>query len=107
MAKVPQAKKPKPVVVDDDDSYLDEPKPRTSVLNLILCILNLLAVGGFGFCLLLDLEKRQSWSYAVFLHDLAIMGLPLKEEEEFVTASRETAQKNNLRPEQLQEAFVK
>jgi hypothetical protein len=93
------------VIVDDDDSYLDEPKPKTSPLTLALCILNVLAVLGFAYCLLLDLEKRQAWSYAVFLHDLAIMGLPLQDEDTGSSASRETAPKPNLRSEQLHAAY--
>lgn len=96
-------------VVDDDDDfdYSPEPKPRTSVLNLILSVLNVLGVGAFAYCLLLDLEKRQAWSYAVFLHDLAIWGLPLQEEDGGPSASRDTAKKPNLRSEQYSDAFQK
>src|SRR5262249_18284730 len=78
---------------DDDDfdaeeAYEEEPRGRTSLLTVILCVLNVAAAAGFTFLLVMDYQKRQSWSRAVFLHDLKITGLPLKEETDGTSASR-------------------
>jgi uncharacterized phage infection (PIP) family protein YhgE len=92
---------------DDYDPYEDEEeiKPKVSLLTIVLCILNVAAAGGFVYLLFMDLEKRQAWSYAVFLHDVAIVGLPLEQEELAPSASRVVLPKVNLRPEQLQSAY--
>src|SRR5262249_13446498 len=45
-----------------------------STLGKILIILNILAGAGFGALVLLDYNKRQAFSYAVFRNDLAIQG---------------------------------
>jgi hypothetical protein len=52
-----------------------------SVLRTILAVLNLL--GAIAFCALagMDYGKRQIWSHAVLVHDLAINGLPLDKDE--------------------------
>lgn len=87
---------------DDIDSYDDDqPKAKVSALTMVLCLLNVVAAGAFVYFLLMDLEKRQAWSYAVFLHDVYILGLPLKEEEELLTASRQVAPRAVLRPDQI------
>lgn len=94
--------RPSPYDEFDDDS---QPKPKVSILTLLLCVLNVVAAGAFVYCLLLDMEKRQAWSYAVFLHDMADIGLPLQEEEDNpFTASRESLPKKILRPDQLASA---
>jgi hypothetical protein len=48
-----------------------------SVIRTVLAVLNVL--GALTFCALaaMDYGKRQTWSYAVVLHDIAIDGLPV------------------------------
>src|SRR6516164_6777334 len=81
------------------------PKAKTPILTLVLIVLNIVAALGFTVLLAMDYSKRQAWSYAVFKHDLGLMGLPLKEEEQGPSASRVTMQRQNLDSEQLKKAF--
>lgn len=95
---------------DFDDDFSDDdvpsrPRPKNTLLTLILCVLNVLAAVGFMFLLTLDYQKRSEWSYAVFLHDLAMQGLPLKEEEEVPSASRATVRYPKLTSEQIKAVF--
>ena len=53
------------------------PKGRNTRLTLALCGLNVVAALAFTFLLVLDFHKRQEWSYAVFMNELFIEGLPL------------------------------
>lgn len=89
------------------DDFEEQPKAATSIFTIILAVLNVLAVGAFAYFLLLDYEARQKWSYNVFLHDLAILGLPLASEESGFSASRATAPKQVLSPEMVRAAFTK
>jgi hypothetical protein len=52
-----------------------------SILGKVLIILNVLAAGAFIYLATVDWGARESWSYAVFRHDLALNGLPLDEQE--------------------------
>src|SRR5438132_4058930 len=60
----------------------EEPPPpqgRNTGLTLALCGLNVVAALAFIFLLFLDFQKRQDWSYAVFMNELFAEGLPLAE----------------------------
>ena len=87
------------------DDYPITPPPRDSWINITLCILNVVLVIVFCFCLLLDVWQRQAWAYAVFLRDLRVMGLPLAEEEEGPNGSRPTLPMKTLTSAQLQAAY--
>ncbi len=93
---------------DFDDTYeAEEPQQRgrNTGLTILLCLLNVAAALGFTFLLVLDFQKRQQWSYAVFLHDLYMQGLPLKEEDDGPSASRVTMPKQRLSSEQIKAVF--
>ena len=69
---------------DDDDDVLGEdlpPTPQTPWLVIVLCVLNIAAGLAFAYLLIMDLDARQTWAAEVFKHDLAMQGIPLKEEE--------------------------
>lgn len=106
---------------DDDEEPLDEevdeaeeeskpkrskPRAQVSALTLILCLLNALAAAGFLFLLSMDYAKRQAWSHAIFQHDLALMGLPIKEEEKGPSASQLTFPKPKLSADELKAAMT-
>ena len=80
-------------------------KPQVTVLTLVLCALTLLAAIGVAVVVALDHGKRQEWSYAVFLHDLALGGLPLAEESAGTSASREARGMVNLDPTSVKQAY--
>jgi hypothetical protein len=80
-------------------------KPRVTGLTLVLCVLTLLAAGGAFVVVALDHGKRQEWSYAVFLNDLSLMGLPLEEEDHASSASRETVTPISLDPVLVNRAY--
>lgn len=100
---------------DDDfdaDDFVDEEEsgtaPRTSLLTLVLCVLNVAAAVGFTFLLVMNYQKRQAWSRAVLLHDLQIVGTNLRQEDaEGTSASRLTTPKPRLDPNHLKDAFSK
>jgi hypothetical protein len=86
----------------------EEPPPQApspSALTLILIVLNVAAALGFGYLLLLDYDKRQAWSYAVFRHDLALWGLPLDEDETHTTGRLVVSPPQRLDPDQLKKEF--
>jgi hypothetical protein len=80
-------------------------KPQVTVLTLVLCGLTLLAAIGTAVIVALDHGKRQEWSYAVFLHDLALGGLPLAEESAGTTGSREALAVVHLDPAAVKQAY--
>src|SRR5262249_14994769 len=62
--------------LDDFDGY-DEPagpKPRVTILTVVLIVLNAVAALGFVYLLAMDFHKRQEWSYQVLMADLSFQG---------------------------------
>lgn len=90
---------------DSEEDFDLGPKAKTPLLAVVLIFLNILAALGFTLLLVMDYSKRQAWSYAVFKHDLGLMGLPLKEEESVPSASRVVMPRQELDSDQLKKAF--
>lgn len=93
---------------EPEEEYEEElrgPRPRVTILTMLLAVLNVLAAGAFAFLLLMDYSKRQAYSYAVFQHDYAVVGLPLEMESPEPAASRETFPRQNLSAEELKAAM--
>ena len=97
-----------PPRADEPDDDLP-PTPRTTVLTLALCVLNVAAVLGFAYLVLMDFGARQRWTLAVLRHDLAILGLPLKEEanpaRDAAIGAQDAYPAMTLEPEWLQQAY--
>jgi hypothetical protein len=91
----------------DEPEEQEEPQPRgrNTGLTIALCVLNVLAVLGFTYLLVLDYQKRQEWSHAVFMNELFIQGLPLKQEDDGLSASRATLPRQKLDSNQISEVF--
>jgi hypothetical protein len=87
------------------DTPTEEVAPSPSVFTLVLIVLNVVAGLGFGYLLLLDYDRRQAWSYAVFRHDLMLWGLPLEEDETQITGRLPTSPPQYLDPDQLKKEF--
>lgn len=85
----------------------EEPKPkgRNTKLTIALCVLNVLAAVGFTYLLILDYQKRQEWSFAVYMNELAVAGLPLKQEDDGISASRVTMPRQALGSKQISDVF--
>jgi hypothetical protein len=81
------------------------PRGRNTGLTISLCVLNVLAAVTFFFLLVLDYQKRQDWSHAVFMNELYIAGLPLKEEDNGPSASRVTLPHQKLDSKKISEVF--
>jgi hypothetical protein len=93
-----------------DPRDVEKPRGRTSLLTMALLVFNILALVGFGALLLLDFDKRLEWSRAVFLRDLALVGLPLDDsdpEKNKETTNPEVGGQGSfdLDPPQLQQAY--
>jgi hypothetical protein len=93
--------------VDDIAVVAEEPKPRgrNTRLTIALCALNVLAALGFTYLLILDYQKRQEWSFAVFMNELYIAGLPLKQEDDGISTSRVTMARQKLDSKQISDVF--
>lgn len=83
------------------------PKPKITGLTLTLCILNVAAVFGFVFLLILDYSKRQAYTYAAYQNEFYAIGVGLKEDRDGVTAGVETFPRQKLTPETLKDAYTK
>jgi len=100
-------------MADQDDADLpqeeaEEPQVRgPSLFTIALVVLNILGALGFAYLLVLDHDRRVTWSYGVFRHDLALLGLPLAEEENLEVASNATSPPQRIDPDQLKKAFSK
>lgn len=75
-----------------DEPYVEEeiPKPATHWLTWSLIGLNIVAALAAPYLIVQTLQKRQEYTYAVFRHDLAMMGLPTEEEAKTLTAAKGT-----------------
>ncbi|MBM4071847.1 MAG: hypothetical protein FJ271_23420 [Planctomycetes bacterium] len=102
--ELPEEEAELPIPEDSEDRPA-RPKPGVTPLTLILCVLNVLAAGGFLFLLAMDLSKRQAWSHAVFMHDLALQGVPLDEEAKGPSASQITFPRQTVGAEELKNAM--
>jgi hypothetical protein len=97
-------------LAEDDDvpgEPEEEPKPkgRNTGLTITLCVLNVLAALGFAFLLVMDFQRRQDWSYLVFLNELHMQGLPLKDEDNGPSGSRVTMPRQKLDSKQIKDVF--
>lgn len=95
---------PEPVSVDAEPAEPEKPKVGLPLSTLLLFVLNGLAALAFAVLLLLDFQVRQRWSYAVFRHDLALQGLPLREEDDIITASQKLRPRSQLTGEEIKKA---
>jgi len=84
-----------------------KPRGRTSLWTKLLIVFNLLATLGFGAALYVDLGKRQAWNKAVFLRDLAVLGLPIDEKDSNFSTNPEagTHPKYDLDPPLIKDAY--
>jgi hypothetical protein len=80
-------------------------KPAVHWLTYVLIGLNFIAAPVFGYFLLQDNQKRQEHQYAILQLDLAMMGLPTKDEEENAVAAR-LVLPNSIIPQKHLEAIL-
>ncbi len=93
---------------DEDQEEQGDGQPakgKNTGLTLSLCALNLLFAVVFVVLLVLDFQKRNSWSHAVFMRDLALQGLPLKAEDAGPSGWQVSAPHANLDDAQLRAAL--
>jgi hypothetical protein len=67
-----------------------------SLLGKILTFVNVLAAIALAAVFMMDFSKRQAWSYANYVHDVAVAGLPLE-------ADDQDSQGNMLFPDMAEE----
>src|SRR4051812_29817904 len=90
---------------DDEEEEEAKPKPKVTVLTLVLILLNLVMAPTFLVLLTLDYFAHQQWSSYTFLNHLYVWGLPLQEEEDGPTFSRETRPAMRYEGGELKKAF--
>ena len=56
------------------ESFPLEPRPRTSIWAMLLCVANIAAVAGFFYLMNLDLQKRRVWIHNNMIVDAANQG---------------------------------
>jgi len=89
----------------DDPRDEEKPRGRTSMMTMLLIVLNFLGMAGFAVMLYMDLGTRTEWTKAVFLRDLAMRGLPFDEKDTRVTADSELHLRHELDPPQVKQAY--
>ena len=62
-----------------------------TLLGKILAALNVLAALAFATLLVMAYGKRQAWSFAVFRHDVQLLGLPIEKLPDVTLADRSVA----------------
>jgi hypothetical protein len=88
----------------DDEPYEEEeaPVPKLHWLQWTLIGLNIVAILAMPYLVLMTLQKRQQYTHAVFMHDLAMLGLPNEEEEKpNLTAARATLPRYYIPADQI------
>jgi hypothetical protein len=88
---------------DEEDVYAGPPRPKLTIFNLVLILLNVAAVGAFLYFLVEDYAVRQAWSYAILKTDLRYFGLPTEEEEHGPVTARINLPRVKLPPELLKQ----
>jgi hypothetical protein len=99
-----------------DDAALPEPeaeeepvepplRARTSMLTMVLLVLNVLAVPPFLLLTFMDYAARQQWSYATLVNRVYPLGLPLEDDEN--AASMSSQPRLRLDADKLKEAYTK
>ena len=95
----------------EDDGELagvgpERPTPGTHWVAYALMALNIIAGGVFTYAFLQDQHKRQEYAYAIFRHDLAILGLPHESEENGPAASRATLPNQRIPADQVERVMI-
>jgi hypothetical protein len=86
----------------------EQPKVQgPSWFTVSLFVLNIIAALAFAYLLILDYDRRATWSYGVFRHDLSLWGLPLEEEENQEGGWHATKPPQRIDPDKLRAAFTK
>src|SRR5262245_6408073 len=76
-----------------------------TLFGKILAALNVLAAAAFAFLFLMAHGQRQTWSYAVFRHDLALQGLPLEGDQANLGLPPDRILPQHLEEDTLKSAF--
>ena len=85
----------------------EKPRGRTSLLNKLLIVFNLLAAVLFGVVLYIDFAKRQEWARAIFMRDVAIAGVPLDDRDQGTNPEVGAQGRHLLDPPVIKDAYVK
>ncbi|MCC6418121.1 MAG: hypothetical protein IT429_07700 [Gemmataceae bacterium] len=96
---------PPAATTEEEEEEEPGPRPRATLLTVVLCFLNVVAILLFGFLLIMDLAARQRWVYASFRYDLAHQGLPIKEEKAGTSIANDLFPRKTLDPEWLKKAY--
>ncbi len=89
----------------DEPAAKPKPKGKNTTLTLVLCGFNVAAALAFIVLLLLDYNKRHEWTYAAFMNELFIQGLPLQSEEIGISASRVSGARQKLSTKQISDVL--
>ncbi|MBI3407484.1 MAG: hypothetical protein HY040_03900 [Planctomycetes bacterium] len=81
------------------------PQPKNNMLTVALLLANVVAVLAFVYLLVMDYQKRQDWSRAVFMADLNLVGVPQELDDQGPTAAYETLPRQHQSGEQLMKAL--
>lgn len=89
-----------------EDEPRSGPKPKVTILTMILIFLNMAAALAFLYLMSAWMQKRQTWAFHTFTRNLWAQGLPLKEEDNGQSGSRVTLPRQRLSGDALRAAFL-
>jgi len=99
---------------DDDEGPHDSvdmrpkpPKPKLTKTAIALILLNWLAAPAFLVMAWMDYSVRMEYSYRTMLNYVQMIGLPLREEEDFASVSNETRPRIRLTGDQIAADYAK
>src|SRR5262245_55344899 len=90
---------------DIDPRDVEQPRGHTSLLTVLMILLNMGGLVGFAFLLIADLNQRQAYAKAVYLRQLSLRGLPLDDADLGTYAIGGAEQVQYLDPPLLKAAY--
>jgi hypothetical protein len=96
---------------DTDPRDVEAPRGRTSMLTMVLIVLNIAGLAAFAWLMYMDMLRQEKWTRAVYLRHLALVGLPVDETEKLgindTNPERAVEMKHSFDPPEIQEAYKK
>jgi hypothetical protein len=96
---------------DTDPRDVEAPRGRTSLLTMVLIVLNIAGLAAFAWLMYMDMLRQEKWARAVYLRHLALVGLPVDETEKLgasdTNPERAVEMMHSLDPPEIQAAYKK
>jgi hypothetical protein len=96
---------------DTDPRDIEKPRGRTSLLTMVLIVLNIAGLLAFAWLMYMDMLRQEKWARALYMRHLALIGLPVDETEKLgandTNPERAVEVMHSLDPPEIQAAYKK